>query len=63
MKQFQQLSVCFGFEKPSWRITLKSMLAYDTLIYTQLYSELATPRLFSRAPRGHSIKRSQVITV
>lgn len=33
IKPFQQLSVCFGREKSSWRITLKGMLACDTFSY------------------------------
>lgn len=35
IKPFQQLSVCFGREKSSWRITLKGMLACDTFSYAQ----------------------------
>ncbi len=61
-KPFQQLSVCFGCEKSSWRITLKSMPACDTLKCTQLYSELTTPRLFPVPLQGCNIK-SGLITV
>lgn len=60
MKPFQQLSVCFGCEKSSQRITLKSMLACDILIYGQLYSELATPSRFPVPPQGQRIKRSLI---
>lgn len=40
---FQQLSLCFGCEKSSWRVTLKSVLACDILGYTQVHSESVTP--------------------
>lgn len=43
---FQQLSLCFGCEKSSRRVTLKSVLACDILGYTLLHSEPVTPRHF-----------------
>lgn len=52
MKQFQQLSVCFGCEKSSWRITLKSMLACDTFNRQTTLQWAGDPSPFSRAASG-----------
>lgn len=43
---FQQLSLCFGCEKSSQKVTLKTALARDILGYTQLHREPVTPRHF-----------------
>lgn len=45
-KAFQQLSLCFGCEKSSRRVTPKSVLACDIQGYTQVHSEPVTPRHF-----------------
>lgn len=56
MKPFQQLSLCFGCEKSSWRIKLKSMLACDTLIHTTP-QWAGDPSSFPVLPQGHNIER------
>lgn len=61
MKPFQQLSVCFGCEKSSWRITLKSTLACDTLSDTHNSTVSRRPLIvFPASPQGHNIKSSLV---
>lgn len=55
---FQQLSLCFGCEKSSRRVTLKSVLACDILGYTQLHSEPVTPRHF--LPRLGDVSSGEV---
>lgn len=62
-KPFQQLSVCFGCEKSSWVITLKSMLACDIPSNTHSSTVSWRPLIFFPAPpQGHHIK-SSLITV
>lgn len=51
MKPFQQLSLCFGCEKESCSITLKSRLVSDTHTHTAL-QRAGDPSSFSCAPFG-----------